>query len=280
MMKSQLVALVVSQLALANHILVQAGSEEGAPIFPTPEPIYSPEHQFISTVQLAIHESDPMIFQRSHRMAIDELSQAVSDRPELKHFRYEIRNNGNEVLLYMVTNHDVRGPLESMLSNFRQGVDGKMRAKGRMLYYRTNASESRERSLEVRVTDDKTKVKSIVAKAISLREVLEKLEIQLGGLNRLVPGECASRLVDWSFGTLKSDKPKEVHVVMNQLAQMFNLKSTMNEDGSYVFTGSCPTAPPLEAAADYLPTQFLPQLPERPPSERTTQVYFPLLPMD
>ena len=239
-----------------------------------------PRDQFVSTVQIMIKETDPRIKLRSQKLVMQELSQSLQQRAELQRRPYKLSLAGNEVVFYLVTDNDMRQPMQSAVSQMISQLNGRVRAKGRSHFYRTSLAPNVGGFLEVQVSADHTKIASIAAQTVPLRELLKELRAHLGDLSYLIPGECAGKLVDWSFGNSEIREPKTVDSVMSELAVLFGLRCE-KQNGTYIFTGTCSESPnrgnrATSLSAEYLAGQFFPQ---NPSVARPTQVYFPLVPM-
>src|SRR5688500_3711152 len=164
-----------------------------------PKPVTGPA-QFMSTVQMAIVENDPTLMRRSQDLVREQMLSGFQAFPQLSNRRYEIRTTGNEVVFYLVTNDDMRAPMQQAVASMISNLNGRVRARGRSLFYRTTPQRPIGGYLEVVVNDVHTKVRSIAAQSVLLRDVLKELRAQLGSLSYLIPGDCADRRVDWSFG--------------------------------------------------------------------------------
>lgn len=240
--------------------------------------------RFVSTVQLAVQESNPVLMQRSQRLVVDQFAHTFDSWPEFQGKRYEVRTTGNEVVLYLVTNDDMRAPMQHAVSSMIQNLNGRVRARGKSMFYRTSLSQPVGGYLEVAVDDTHTKVRSISAQSVPLRDVLKELRTQLGSLSYLIPGECAERLVDWSFGEDQPTEPKHIDAVMTELATLFNLKCE-KRNGSYIFTGACDgdggAARRRLQQAELVRSQLTPtgMAVPSPAHAKATEVYFPLLPI-
>src|SRR4051812_4847688 len=92
--------------------------------------------RFVSTVQMAVQESNPVLMQRSQRLVMDQFAHTFDSWPEFQGKRYEVRTTGNEVVLYLVTNDDMRGPMQHAVSSMIQNLNGRVRARGKSLFYR------------------------------------------------------------------------------------------------------------------------------------------------
>jgi hypothetical protein len=79
---------------------------------------------------------------------------------------------------------------------------------------------------------------AISAESVPLRDILNEIRNQSGSMSYLISGDCAEKLVDWSFVTVAPEQPKEIEAVMNDLAFLFKLKCD-KKNGSYIFSGNC-----------------------------------------
>lgn len=283
------VGLLKAQLLSANPLFIApvknriptpapeaaSGMEEMGPEKPTITP---PAAQFMSTVQLAISERDPRLLRRSQQLVLEQINAGFQAWPELRHQSYDVRTQGNEVVLYLMTNDDMRAPMQQAVSSMIQNLNGRVRARGRTLFYRTSADRPVGGYLEVVVNDIHTKVKSIAAQSVPLRDVLKELKTRLGGMSYLIPGDCADRLVDWSFAEEKAAEGKPIDAVISELATLFEMRAE-KKNGTYIFTGDCLSKPARKSfhntdiltTTNFFPTPSLP--------EHHTQVYFPVVPL-
>jgi len=233
--------------------------------------------QFMSMVQMMIHESDPVQMRRSQRLVLEQMNKGFRAFPQLNDKRFDIQTSGNEVVLYLVTQDDMRAPMQDAVASMIQSLNGRVRTRGRSQFYRTNREQSPGGYLEVVVNDMHDRVRSISAQSVPLRDLLKELKSQLGDLSYLIPGECADRLVDWDFRVPELGSARQVDAVISDLAALFAMKAE-KKNGTYIFSGNCPHPLRRKSAAgtEILTTRFFP--PEMP-TNQPTQVYFPLPPM-
>jgi hypothetical protein len=199
----------------------------------------NPETQFLSAIQMAVYEDSPILTERSQSLVKTQFDNRLVTMPGLENLRYEIKTTGNEVVFFVTSNHDIRDPLQEAVSDIIGQLNGRVRARGRSMFYKTALSQPLGGYLEVVVDDSHTKVVSVSAQAIPFRDLLKEIKNQLGGFSYLIPGECAERIIDWGFGELGSNtEPKSVDNIMVELATLFNLKLE-KKAGSYIFTGQC-----------------------------------------
>ncbi len=245
---------------------------------PLRAPMMSHPAQFMSMVQLLIHETDPMLMRRSQRLVLEQMNKGFRTFPQLNDKPFEIRTTGNEVVLYLVTNDDMRTPMQDAVSSMIQNLNGRVRARGRSQFYKTSREQAVGGYLEVVVNDGHDRVRAISAQSVPLRDLLKELKTQLGELSYLIPGECADRLVEWNFNEPQVGGAKQVDTVISDLATLFNLKAE-KKNGTYIFTGNCPHPLRRNMAAgnEILTTRFFP--PENSAMAQPTQVYFPLPPL-
>ena len=233
--------------------------------------------QFMSMVQMLIHETDPAQVRRSQKLVLEQMNQGFRAFPQLSDKRFEIRTVGNEVVFSLVTEEDMRQPMQEAVASMIQSLNGRVRARGRSQFYLTNREKKAGGYLEVAVNDQHNRVRSISAQSVPLRDLLKELKSQLGELSYLIPGECADRLVDWSFKEPQVAAARHVDSVISDLATLFSLKAE-KKNGTYIFTGNCPH--PFKRSGipetEVLTAKFFP--PEMPAGQ-PTQVYFPLPPL-
>ena len=203
----------------------------------TPARPYPTDH-FISTLQIAVHESNPFLTDRSRQLVFRQVSDTMDSLPQLKAQKYELQTKGDEILFHFVSDSDIREPVQLAVAQIIGHLNGRVRARGRSRFYRTHFSESPDVYLWVRLSDDRAHITSISAQAVPLRELLRELRLQLGELSYLIPGDCADRPVEWSFGEAGAAEPKTVDHVMTELATLFGL-TTEKKNGTYIFSGHC-----------------------------------------
>lgn len=241
----------------------------------------TPHEQYLSSIELAVHETSPVLLQRSQQLVVDQLTQTFDTWPELTGQPYEVRTNGNEVVLFLTTNKDLRQPMQEAVANMIGNLNGRVRAKGRSLFYKAELTKPSGGYLEVTVDDTHSKIMSVAAQSVTLRDLLKEIKNQVGSISYLIPGECADQLVDWSFGEMGDAEPKTIDTALAELATLFNLKFE-KRSGTYIFGGKCNELrrernhPQMEM----LRSGFLPSAirNEGPMGARVQQVFLPVFP--
>lgn len=199
----------------------------------------SQETQFLSAIQMAIYEDSPILTERSQRLVREHFDNGLLTVPGLENSRYEIKTSGNEIVFFLTSARDIRNPLQEAVSEIIGQLNGRVRTRGRSMFYKTALTQPLGGYLEVVVDDNHSKVVSVSAQAVPLRDLLKELKNQLGGFSYLIPGECADKMIDWGFGEVGGNtEPKSIDSVMMELATLFNLKLD-KKSGSYIFTGQC-----------------------------------------
>ncbi|MFM8315167.1 MAG: hypothetical protein ACKOA8_12855 [Deltaproteobacteria bacterium] len=242
------------------------------PIFAEPA---TSEMQFLSAIQMAVYEDSPLLTERSQKLVRDQFDHRLIDFPGLEHMRYEIKASGNELVFFLTSNQDIRDPLQEAVSEIIGQLNGRVRARGRSMFYRTALSQPLGGYLEVTVDDSHTKVISISAQGVPFRDLLKELKNQLGGFSYLISGECADRVIDWGFGELGTQtEPKSSDSIMMELATLFNLKLE-KKSGSYIFSGPCAEIQRAHhGRSEFFKPAFYPINHSLPP-----QVFVPLMPL-
>jgi hypothetical protein len=246
--------------------------------------------QFMAALQLAIDEPSPELTNRSQKLVREQLDLTFKSWPEFKGRQYDVRTDGREIVFYMMTGEDMQAPLQHAISSMIQRLNGRVRARGRSLFYKTPMSPSQTGYLDVGVDDQHKKILYASAQAVPLRHLLKELKSQLGTLSYLIPGECADQLVDWSFGDPDQIQPKTVDAAMSELATLFGLKYEKRND-THIFSGGCTEVRPrqirpiLPSPSQLMQTSILsipmveaPANSFRVPAYHPT-VYFPLVPL-
>jgi len=207
--------------------------------------------QFVSTVKVTILETNPEQRNRAQRLVREQLVNTLSTFPALRNVPYEISSRGNEVVLSMVTQQDILAIMKEAVPVVFAGLNGRVGTHGLARVFRASfdqpATDDRG-FLEVVLDDSRTKVRSIAAQAVPLRDLLQELQAQLGTLSYMIPGECGSRVVDWRFGgaVQPNAPPKEVDTLMHELATFFGLHVDRTH-GTFMFTGVCNKESPVMA---------------------------------
>lgn len=294
-MKTRLVGLF---LAGAQSAAVWAGP---APV-PVPVTITATTPaQFTSRVYFVIHESSPYLVQRGRKVIESEFAQTYEGIPQLQGRPYKVLSDGNQVVFSVVTDADVRDPFQNVVAEMVGQLNGRVRTRGGYDLLRTAMDESQDKYLEVVLDETNTKIRSIVARAITLRDLLAELKLQFGDapveanavkLSRrkklaadaptaprfsyMIPGDCAARPLDWSFGlqaktvgtpdlVAKEPEAKTLDEAMSELAKFFRL-TVENHQGTYLFTGECPRpvmARRQQGTLEFVPSRWI-QLGETP----------------
>jgi len=240
----------------------------------------APQAQFISSVQMAVHEKTPDLVVRSQKLVMDAFGRTFAQQPALRGKRFEIKTAGNQVVVFLTTEDDMRVPMQSVVARMVNQLNGRVYAKGRSAFYKTEYTQPFGGYLEVSVDDSHTKVLSIAAQAVPLRDLLKEIKNQMGTFSYLVPGKCADKELDWTFGN--ADKPEglPLDLAMNELATVFGMH-VENRNGTYIFSGTCHQARKTAQNAahqELLRNSFFPSSAAAIPISHR-QVFVPLLPL-
>ncbi len=247
--------------------------------------------QFISRVYFVIHESSPQQIQRGRRAIEKEFAETVSGVPSLQPYRYQVVSDGNQLVFSMVTQADTRTSFQGAVSDMVRLLNGRYRTHGRYDFMRTPDLEApSDHFLEVSLDETNTKIKSISARAVTLRDFLAELKLQFGepegairpvALRRqmppsqrfsyMIPGDCAAKEFDWN--STEGAPAKTVAETMTEVAKLLNLR-VEDHNGTFIFSGDCPrTANDRRVSAlEFLPARWIPldevsqTLPTRPPT--------------
>ena len=253
-----------------------------------------PRDQYLSSIQLAVYEQSPELLRRSQKIVLDRFHNTFESWPEFKGREYEVKQNGNEITFIMTTPEDMRTPMQLAVSNIIEHLNGRVRARGKSMFYRTQFTKPSGGYLEVTVDDSKTGILSISAQSVPLRDLLKEIKSQIGSISYLIPGECAEQLVDWSFGENEPGvQTKSLDVAMGELASLFNLSldtadKNGKKNGTYIFKGACDphqrhVRPPADLRMELLRNSFLTPSdaghPGRLMGARVHQVFVPLMPL-
>jgi hypothetical protein len=240
-------------------------------------PAPPPSEQFMSAVQFAFHENSPEMMERSRKVVKEQFAETLGGWPTLAGRPYEVKTIGNEVVFYLSSESDMQEPMQAAVARLVERINGKVRTRGRSQFFKTAFSQPVGGFLETIVNDNHTKIVSISAQSVSLRDLLKQLQVQLGSLSYMVSGECAERPVDWSFGGVGSGiaEAKSVETVMSEIATLFNLKFE-KKNGTHIFSGECPAVKRARPATDVMQAGLVPITPlgyHRP------SVYYPVVPI-
>lgn len=238
------------------------------------------EEKFISSVHLSVQEPNPELMIRGQRLVAEQFRSALEVSPILRAHQFETHTNGNEMVFLLSADADLRAPVQDVLAEMINHLNGRVLARGKSMFYRAALSQEQDGFLEVVLdeppkpaplvrknlkkgqplplleeeVDEPRRILAISAQSVSLRDLLKEIRNQAGNFSYLIPGECAEKLVDWSFGDTAPSQPKDMELVMSELATMFGLKSE-KKNGTYIFTGVCPehTNPARSKHADIRP---------------------------
>lgn len=244
--------------------------------------------QFTSRVYFVIHESTPNQISRGRRMIERHFAEAFSGMPQLHGYRYQIVSNGNEVVISMASTDDVRAPFQKAVTETVGELSGQVRTRGRYDVLKTNwEEESPSSSLEVTLDKTNTRIRSISARAITLRDLLAELKLQFGDptlgaaiyngrivavkrpsrFSFMIPSDCAAQQLDWSFGNTEGEtekeaeaKAKSIEEAMQEIAKLFKLTLEKQQD-TYTFSGDCPRVAAQQrrqGALEFLHSRWIP----------------------
>ncbi len=248
------------------------------PPLPPPSAAISPvPAQFMTTVQFSVQERTPMLNQRGQQLVVDEFSDVFEAWPEFTGKRYEVKMNGPEVVFYVTGSNDLRQPMEKAMAQLIQELNGRVRARGRTQFYRTSFEQGGGGSLEVRTDDSHSKIVSVSAQSVPLRDILKEIKTQVGGLSYLIPGECAEQLVDWSYGEEGTSEPKALDAAMREIGALFKL-NLQKQNNTYVFSGPCDAAQIPKVKGRPLTNELWTDLPKGH-GVRPTAVFFSVPPI-
>jgi hypothetical protein len=242
----------------------------------------APQAQFISSVQMAVMEKSPDLTARSQKLVLEEFGRTFALQPAFRGKRFEMKTAGNQVAFFLTTESDMRGPMQAVVAHMVDQLNGRVYAKGRSAFYKTAYAQPFGGFLEVSVDDTHTKILSIAAQSIPLRDLLKEIKSQMGSFSYLVPGECADKEVDWSLGDPeKQPDGIPMDVAMNQLATVFGM-TVEKRNGTYIFAGTCQqlhrTNLQNAARTELLRNSFFPNGAGALPIAHR-QVFVPLLPI-
>jgi hypothetical protein len=240
-----------------------------------------PKAQFISAVQMAVQEPSPQLIERSRQLVVEQFGQRFGMEPELRGRRFEIRTSGNEVLFILNTEDDMRAPVQQVVAQMIQQLNGRVHTRGRSAFYKTALTEPLGGYLEVSVDETHSKVLSIAAQSVPLRDLLKEIKAQVGSFSYLIPGECADKSVDWSFGGPDRTEGIPLEVALTELGGLFGLR-VEKRNNTFIFKGECAERAYKQgvntAAAKALRNSFLPA-PGGPIPVSHTQVFVPMFPI-
>lgn len=232
--------------------------------------------QFISRVYFVIHESSPQQIQRGRRAIEREFAETVSGVPSLQPYRYQVVSDGNQIIFSMVTQADTRTPFQEAVSDMVGQLNGRIRTRGRYDFMRTPDLQAPSQNfLEVTLDESNTKIKSISARAVTLRDFLAELKLQFGEpeggirpvamrrpspsqrFSYMIPGDCASKEFDWN--STEGAPAKTVEETMTEVAKLLNLR-VENHNGTFIFSGDCPRSAKDRriSAMEFLPARWIP----------------------
>jgi hypothetical protein len=200
-------------------------------------------------------------------------------------------------------------PFQAAVYETVSRLNDEVSTRGRYDFLRTSFEAPTDTSLEVILNESSTRIRSIVAKSITLRDLLSELKMQfeeayvrnrIAGVRNseiprfsyLFPGDCGVQPVDWSFGSRSGDpfskegtpeeraKEKTLDEALKEVAKVFKL-TVENHQGTYIFTGECPrvaqTSKRPSSPMELLPSHWIP-LKENPfnapPTAPTLRVNF------
>ncbi len=206
-------------------------------------PSLAPREEFLTTLNFNIHEESPELLDRARNLVIDQFSTSMGLQTLLMNRGYQVATRGNEIVLSVVSQDDLRDPMQTAVSSMIAQLNGRIQTRGGARFYRTALSQPTSGALEVVTDDSHSKIVEITAQSVPLRDLLKELKNQVGEFSYLIPGECSERFVEWNFGSPLAE-PKSVDIALEELATLFGLRLA-KQSGTFIFTGVC--SAPLSA---------------------------------
>ncbi|NBX77016.1 MAG: hypothetical protein EBQ92_10715 [Proteobacteria bacterium] len=197
---------------------------------------------YISSIQLQVTEPNTALTKRSQDLVVKAFSRSMEMVPVLKDRPLRTETSGPNIVFTLTSNTDLQTPVQEILAQMVEDLNGRVLARGKSSFYRAALSQPLGGYLEVVMDDANQRIIAISAESVPLRDILNEIRNQSGSMSYLISGDCAEKLVDWSFVTVAPEQPKEIDAVMNDLAFLFNLKCD-KKNGSYIFSGNCLNQP-------------------------------------
>lgn len=198
----------------------------------------NPSAHYISSIQLQVTEPNTDLTKRSQNLVVKAFSRSMGMVPALKETPLRTETSGPNIVFTLTSNTDLQTPVQEILAQMVEDLNGRVLARGKSSFYRAALSQPLGGYLEVVMDDSNQRIIAISAESVPLRDILNEIRNQSGSMSYLISGDCAEKLVDWSFVTVAPEQPKEIDAVMNDLAFLFNLKCD-KKNGSYIFSGNC-----------------------------------------
>ncbi|NBX92980.1 MAG: hypothetical protein EB120_04025 [Proteobacteria bacterium] len=196
-----------------------------------------PAH-YISSIELNVREPSSELMNRSQQLVVSAFKKSIELSPHLRGKQFKTQTVGPEVIFTLTSDSDLQVPVQEILSSMVEGLNGRVLAHGKSLFYRAALTQPLGGYLEVVMDDSHKQILAISAESVPLRDVLNEIRNQSGSMSYLISGDCAEKLVDWSFGMVAPQEPKEIDAVMVELATLFNLNCE-KKNGSFIFKGHC-----------------------------------------
>lgn len=197
----------------------------------------SPAH-YISSIQLQVSEPNVDLTKRSQNLVVKAFQRSLGLVPVLKDRALRTETSGPNIVFTLTSDTDLQNPVQEILAQMVEELNGRVLARGKSSFYRAALTQPLGGYLEVVMDDSNERIVAISAESVPLRDILNEIRNQTSSMSYLISGDCAEKLVDWSFVTVAPEQPKEIDAVMNDLAFLFNLKCE-KKNGSYIFSGNC-----------------------------------------
>ncbi len=247
---------------------------------PTPivVPAPAPAPQFTSTVQIAIQDPNRQQQLRSERLVLEQFSRGFDNWAALKGRRYQVRTAGNQIVFTLVSDTDIRTPMEEMVLSAVQLLNGRVHLKGRTTFLRTSLNGN-QTGPYLRVKRDSTgqKIAFIQARWATPNDIIELMQSLIGPFSYHIRSECADKPVHLRFGDDSPNAPgKSVEQVMRILAAELGLEYDYTMD-THILRGTCMEQQPFhnDSPADMITDTLMPE----PAPMPFTSVVFPLPPI-
>lgn len=240
----------------------------------------NPAVQFMTTVDLEVHEPTEELTTRSLRLIETEFDNSFRTVPAFQEQKYEVRRFGNGILFSLTGLEDRHLQMQQVVKAMLPRLIWKVQASGSTRHYRMALPERPQRGFRVRFADDATEIEAV---SVPLRDLLREIQAQNSFFNYQIATECAEKTVDWSYRKAGPTNREELGKLVEKLVGLFNMESEQIEPGYFALKGSCETsqtaptaAPPLLPNAPFENLALWNTYPNVPTVRRV--IFFPVNP--
>lgn len=187
--------------------------------------------KFISAVQILVRERDPKLAIRSKKLVESAFGNHFAVFPSQAKLKFETAESGSELDFLFFSEEDLNEEIDQLIRLVRKDIEGKVKSRGRALYFQTSLPKINQTYLEILVDDDSKRLTKILAKDVPFLELLQQLPNQVRQVSYSLSGGCSDLRINYSF---ENKKGKTFEQVMEDMGKKNQFKM-VKANGTFYF---------------------------------------------